>query len=297
MLENIINNSHNLRLVSFYIVTITGIILVILALFIYIKYFLSLFSKKQISLPQKYSSNGFSKNISLILDMLRRKIEVYKIAQTVRQSRNYKFDEDEVLQTIISLKDFIDICNFSIDKTEIKQILSDLYDEDISSSLIFLDSIINKNIVDSTRFESIKNQEIKNNISELAYIYGNLAKMIDSNLAINSFELSIQLNPENFSSWSRLADVRKELGEVLEATKIYEMIIDRANEKEFPNAVVNSHKQLFEIYEQNEEYQGFEHYYDAIGINIPLSEEEVHILEIIFDRANKKEIIAMLMQG
>lgn len=304
------HEQNNFRLISIYLIVIAIVIFVILVSVIYVKYFISLLKNEIEERATIKPKETMSSYVHLILDMLRRKVEIFKIAQTIKQISSNHFSEDEVLQTIKSIKGFIDLCNSSaVDYLEedenpvsIRQVISELYDGDPSSSLVILDFIINDNIESTVRFEDTDNHDTNKSISNLAYIYGNLAALVDTNLAKNSFELSIQLNPDNFESWSRLADLMKNLKKQPEAVKMYKMIIKRANEKEYPDAVVNAHKQLFEIYKQNndemaEKYQGFEHYYDSIGISSPLSEEELHILDIFQERENKKEIIAMLMRG
>lgn len=248
-------------------------------------------------LSYKQSTRQMPELLGLIIDMLGRGVDDLKIAQTVMFRNQGQNSEDDVLQTIDAVKDFIALCvNKRFEKLpnadklpSEPDALFHLAHGDSSYALAMVEALMDNNIDKSTVLPAgAKKDELYAEISNLANTFGSLAAINDIHLATGAFELSIELAPSNINSWSRLADMYQYAESESKAIWAYQKVLNSAEEEIYPRQVANANKWMSQhLYAQGNSLQAAKLYneskqfYDTLGINRRLDKQEVEIVEII----------------
>ena len=251
--------------------------------------------------PAKKSLNELT---GLVIDMLSRGVDELKIAQTMMLRTQGEVSEDEILQTVDAVRDFIalsvnkrfDVLRKNKELPDEKDAITRLANGDVSYSLGLLEALMDSNI--STMAKTTSEQKRENLIKETSFaaiMFGNLASLSDTRLATESFELAIDLSPNNVNAWGRLADMHYKISEHQKAIEAYKKLLELSDEEIYPRQVANAHQKLAQYYfEQGDNskaaklYNSSKKYYDYIGINKNLEKRELEIVEIIESRQKEE---------
>ena len=158
--------------------------------------------------------------IHLIVNMLGRNIDELKIAQTIMFYKNDDWSEEAVMQLVLSVKEFINLCNRgAFVKAKQQNNLPSEEDAilhmligDTSYAMALMEALIDEQINFAI---NLKNKEQRDAIfrqtSYYSCYFGTLAEVNDVNLAAASFELALEMDPQNTLAWSRCADTYKKI--------------------------------------------------------------------------------------
>ena len=246
--------------------------------------------------------------LGLIIDMLGRGVDDLKIAQTVMFKNQGLSSEDDILQTIDAVKDFIGLClNQSFQKIDSpnplpseEEALLHLAHGDTTLVLALLENLMDYNI-DRSAAAGAQKDALYAEISRQACIFGTLSAINDIHLATGAFELSIELTPHNVLAWSRLGDMYWRASSVNKAVWAYQNVLNFADDEINIRQVANAGKRLSEhFYSQGNSlqaaklYNSSKQYYDSLGINRRLDRQEMEIIRII--EANHQNEIQSTVQ-
>lgn len=243
------------------------------------------------------SNRQLNELIGLIIDMLGRGVDDLKIAQTIMFRNQYMSSEEDVLQLIDAIKDFIGLCknqefsrleNYSSLPKE-EDALYHLAEGDPSLALAMLEALMDFGISRAGSLSADAKKDILyQEISRHASVFGNLAAVNDVMLATGAFELSIELAPNNMSAWSRLADMYSKAQSTSKAIWAYQNVLNSADGELNAREVANASKNMSQhLYAQGNSlqaaklYNSSKQYYDSLGINRRLDKQEIEIVEII----------------
>ena len=256
------------------------------------------------------STKDLSELLGLIIDMIGRGVDDLKIAQTVMFRNQGKNSEDDILQIIDSIKDFIALCiNQNFDRLpnasqlpREEDALFHLAQGDPTLALAMLEALMDFNIDRrSMAGIDVKKDEIFKEISAQSCVFGSLAAINDIHLATGAFELAIELNPNNVNAWCRLGDMYAKADSNNKAVWAYQNVLTLADEEIYARQVANANKMMSQhLYAQGNSlqaaklYNSSKQYYDSLGINRRLDKQEVEIIEII--EAHQKEELQATIQ-
>ena len=251
------------------------------------------------------STKDLSELLGLIIDMIGRGVDDLKIAQTLMFRNQGKNSEDDILQIIDSIKDFIALCinqNFASQLPREEDALFHLAQGDPTLALAMLEALMDFNIDRSSMAGiDVKKDEIFKEISAQSCVFGSLAAINDIHLATGAFELAIELNPNNVNAWCRLGDMYAKADSNNKAVWAYQNVLTLADEEIYARQVANANKMMSQhLYAQGNSlqaaklYNSSKQYYDSLGINRRLDKQEVEIIEII--EAHQKEELQATIQ-
>lgn len=251
-------------------------------------------------LSYQQSNKALPELLGLIIDMLGRGVDDLKIAQTVMYRNQGQSTEDEIIQTISAIKDFIALAvngkfvNIRAGKQlpDEATALYHLADGDTTYSLALLEGLMDYNIERTTAMTSgPKRDEIFIETSNQACTFGTLSAISDVHLATGAFELAIELAPKNINAWTRAGDMYAKAGSHNQAVWAYQNVLNMADDEINIAQVANANKMLSQYYyEQGNNlqaaklYNSSKQYYDSLGINRRLDRQELEIIEIIESR-------------
>lgn len=257
------------------------------------------------SLQYQQSRKGLPELLGLIIDMIGRGVDDLKIAQTVMFRNQGQNTEDDILQVIDAIKDFIAMCvggKFAQIRAAAANplpreddTLFHLAKGDPSLALALTEALMDFEIDrGSAMNQNAKRDILFQEVSNYACTFGSLASLSDIHLATGAFELAIELAPQNINAWSRVADMYARAESNSKAIWAYENVIKLADEEIYPRQVANAGKMLSQFYyaqgnslQAAKFYNSSKQYYDSIGINRRLDKKEVEIIEIIESRQNE----------
>lgn len=236
--------------------------------------------------------------LGLIINMLGRNIDVGKIAQTIKSRCGSGASEEEIIQTIDSIQNFISLANNGRflnlpDKDNLptpEMALIALSKGETAPTLSLMESLINY-LVDKAAETNMpqKRDIIFLEASNYACIFGSIANTEDDPaLATSAFELALELSPKNANAWSRAADCYAKSKTDSKAVVAYQNVLAYGNENLYPHQIANANQKLAEYYETQGDKQkaatlyGLSNaYYRTIGINTSLTNKELDIISII----------------
>ncbi len=178
---------------------------------------------------------------------------------------------------------------------------------DTSLALALIEALMDKNIEYSSALPAgNKRDQIFRQTSDYAATFGTLAALADPHLATGSFELAVELSPQNVNAWSRLADMYHLLELRQKAAWAYQQVMDMADEELYPQSVANAKKILSQYYyaegnslQAAKFYNQSKQFYDSIGINRRLDKKEIEIIEIIESHRQQdiESVISRILSG
>lgn len=233
----------------------------------------------------------------LILNMFSRYIDSGKIAQTIKIRCGDNASEEDIIQLIDSMKNFISLCNNGKFANlpdanylpSVDEALYGLAEGNSSLCLSLLENLMNYNIDKGQSMKLTQKRDIAfMEASNYACTFGTLASLTDTDLAISSLELAIELSPKNVNAWSRLADMYAVSSFDSKAIWAYQNIINIGDEDIYPHQLANAHIQLSKYYYTQGDmvkaktlHDYGTNYYSSIGINQELTPKEQEIISII----------------
>lgn len=252
------------------------------------------------TLSYQQSSKDLPELLGLIIDMLGRGVDDLKIAQTILYRNQGRSSEDEVMQTISAIKDFIALAvNGKFASVRRGKQLPDeatalyhLAEGDTTYTLAMLEALMDNNIERTTSMTSgPKRDEVFLETSNQACTFGTLSAISDVHLATGAFELAIELAPKNVNAWTRVGDMYAKAGSHNQAMRAYQNVLEMADEEINIGQIANANKMLSQYYyEQGNNlqaaklYNSSKQYYDSLGVNRRLDRQELEIVEIIESR-------------
>ncbi|MDD4556084.1 MAG: hypothetical protein PHE89_01965 [Alphaproteobacteria bacterium] len=266
-------------------------------------------------LQYKQNKKELGDLIGLIIDMLSRGVTNLKIAQTIMFRSQGEVAEEQVLQVIAAIDEFVGLCNTGKFKKLIgkeglpseRDALYHLAQGDNSLALLLLEGLMNDTVENANMMGTgSRREELLRDVSAQACVFGTLSSINDVHLATNSFELSIELNPANVVAWSRVGDMYSIVSSTNRAVWAYNKVIEMADEEINAEQVANANKALSEYYyDQGNSLQAAKMYnsaklfYDSIGVNRNLDRQELDIIEIIESNQseNLNEAITKLLSN
>ena len=269
------------------------------------------------SLQYQQSRKGLPELLGLIIDMAGRGVDDLKIAQTVMFRNQGQNTEDDILQVIEAIEDFIALCvNGRFEQIRAAtdnplpredEALFHLAKGDPSLALALIEALMDVEIDrGASMSQGDKRDMLFQEVSNYACTFGTLASLSDIHLATGAFELAIELAPQNINAWSRAADMYARAESNNKAIWAYENVLNLADEEIYPRQVANAGKMLSQYYyaqgnslQAAKLYNSSKQYYDSIGINRRLDKKEVEIIEIIESRQNEdlESTIAKILQN
>ena len=267
------------------------------------------------ALQYKQSRKSLEDLIGLIIDMIGRGVDELKIAQTIMFRNQGENSEEDIIQTVEAIKEFVALCvsgkfkGLSAEKNlpAEDEALFHLAKGDASLALALLEALMDKNIEYSAALPvGDKRDALFAETSGYASVFGTLAAMSDPHLATGSFELAVELSPQNVNAWSRLADMYHLLESHQKAMWAYQQVLEMADEELSPQQIANANKILSQYYyaqgnslQAAKLYNQSKQFYDSIGINRRLDKKEIEIIEIIESRQQNdlETTIARLLSG
>ncbi len=274
-------------------------------------------TKTKIPVPEafqyQFKPQKLIAQICLIMDMLERSVDEPKIAQIIMYKNQHLNSEDDIIQTITAIKFFIYLCvNRRFQKLNPHKILPQedaalfhLANGDCSLALVLMEELLDKKIAVLKMIPEGKEQnKVWCEASNCATIFGSLAALSNNRLAASAFELAIEMNPRNVTAWGRLGDMylREDMQE--KAVWAYSNVLNIADEGIYTQQVANANKMTASYYSEIGSrdiaatmLKNANVFYDAIGINRPLTEQEVKIVDLIESRQfeNVEKIIDKLL--
>ncbi len=235
--------------------------------------------------------------IGLIMDMLERNVDEPKIAQTIMYKNQHLNTEDDIIQTITAVKFFIYLCvngrfqNLNSHKTLPQEdaALFHLANGDCSLALTLMEELIDQKIAKlKTMPEGKEQDKVWCEASNCATIFGSLAALDHNRLAASAFELAIEMNPRNVTAWGRLGDMyfREDIEE--KSMWAYSNVLNIADEGIYTQQIANANKMMASYYSEMGSrdiaasmLKNADNFYNSIGINQPLTEQETKIVDLI----------------
>lgn len=272
--------------------------------------------KSQTSQTRPLTPMNLKKNIRdlicLIVNMLGRNIDELKIAQTLMFRSKDDWSEEAVIQLVASIKEFLDLCHQGAfdsvrrlhDLPSDEDCILRLLAGDTTYAMALLEALMDDRInLAVTQTGADGRKAIFQQTSGYACHLGTLAEVNDPTLATASFELAVEMNPDNPLAWSRCADIYKKTGQDDKADRAYRNALKLAERKQDKRQEANACKFLSQyLYAQGESthaaelYLQSKNYYDSIGINRPLDRKELEIIEQI-DNTDTSLIINSVLHG
>lgn len=256
-------------------------------------------------LHYQQSNKTLPELIGLIIDMIARKVDDLKIAQTIMYRNQGQASEDEIMQTIMEVKNFLALAaqgkfndirrgtNLPDDATAILH----LSEGDATYALALMENLMDAKIETASAMSNgARKDQIFQETSNMACTFGTLSALTDTRLATGSFELAIELHPQNVNAWNRAADLYNKAGSYNQAMKTYQHVLEIADEEINAEQVANANKMLSQFYyEQGNNlqaaklYNASKLYYDSLGINRRLDRQELEIIDLI-EQKQKQDI-------
>lgn len=234
--------------------------------------------------------------ITVILDLLGRKVSVSKIAQVVFFYNQEKYSEQEIIQIIQTIRDFIGLCNAGhfdvLPQTEKmptgKEAVYAWAHGDTTPCLTLLQAYLNMLMSQSGQEQGLMKDMTYAQAANCACIMGNIARLTDADLAHNSFELATELSPHSTNAWSNLADVYAAENNKEKAMIAYQTVLDLGYDVMYAWQIANAQTYMSEYYEnmglesKAEDFRELSRdFYKQYGIRQPLTVKERAAFELI----------------
>lgn len=250
--------------------------------------------------------------LGMIVNMLGRRIDELKISQAVMFRCKDNLSEETILQLVLSVKEFLALCQRGAfdnvrrlkDLPNDEETIVHLIAGDTAYAMALLEALMDEKINQAVNMKNLAQREaLFKASSNYACYFGTLAEISDTNLASASFELALEMNPDNTLAWSRCADLYLQIGMEDKANWAYRNVLKTAHRDKNPSQEANARKFLSQyLYAQGESVQASElylqskNYYDSIGINRPLDRKELEIIELIDNTSTEKIVRSILPQ-
>jgi tetratricopeptide (TPR) repeat protein len=242
-------------------------------------------------------------SVGVIINMLAHQVSDKKIAQTVYFLNKGADDPEEIMQLVRSIKNFIGYCNtgkFAQLPNHLS--LPDCYDAvyslalgDNKACMELMEALLNAQVAVAQRQKGLSKELSYALAADYACTMGTLANLNNYELAINSFELALDLAPKNVNALSRAADLYLQDNNSAKAAEIYQQVLNLADDVIYPEQKANANVKLAQYYKNSgkmfkadEMEKDGRKFFDASGIRNPLSDAEKKTLQILLAEQNEK---------
>ena len=237
--------------------------------------------------------------VCMILNLLGRGVSVSKTIQAVFFHNQERFTEQEIIQLVQTIRDFIGLCNaghFDLlpnrDNLPLnKEAVYAWAHGDTTPCLTLLQSYLNMLMEQSAREKGLIKDMTYAQAANCACIMGNIARLTDMELAHNSFELATELSPHSTCAWSNLADMYSAEQNKERAMIAYQTVLDLGDNIMYSWQLANAQSNLADYYEKlgvsakaHELRQNCYDFYKDYGIRMPLSKAEIAAFALIFSQ-------------
>ena len=250
--------------------------------------------------------------LGMIVNMLGRHVDELKIAQAVMYRCRDNVSEETILQIVQAAKEFILLCQQGAfdNVRRIKDLPSDedcvlhLIAGDASHAMALMEALMDEKINQAVNMKNmVQRNALFKQASNYACYFGTMAEIHDQNLASASFELAIEMYPDNTLAWSRCADLYNKQGFKDKANWAYRNVLKIAHKDIDASQEANARKYLSQyLYDMGENIQASElylkskSYYDSIGINRPLDRKELEIISLMDKTTTDRIVHSVLPQ-
>lgn len=241
--------------------------------------------------------------VGVIINMLAHQVSDKKIAQTVYFLNKGADDPEEIMQLVRSIKNFIGYCNTGKFAQLPKSLsLPDCYDAvyslalgDNKSCMELMEALLNAQVGVAQRQKGLSKELSYALAADYACTMGTLANLNNYELAINSFELALDLAPKNVNALSRAADLYLQDNNSAKAAEIYQQVLNLADNVIYPEQKANANVKLAQYYrasgkmfKADEMEKEGRKFFDESGIRNPLSDAEKKTLQILLAEQDEK---------
>lgn len=238
----------------------------------------------------------------LVLNLFSRGIPQIKVAQILKFKFGQDKSEDEVLNLVSAVSDFLSLAKEDTLKALIvaKQLppvedaLAELADGNPRICLNLLQTIMKQNIENAEKFAPGKEREsYLSEASHQACVFGVLAQQNNEKTALKAYELALKLDPQNMVAENLAADIYFRAFYEEEALKRYQEIIQTDNPN-YAYQKANAYKNMsLNAYRHNalskalEYYRAARDFYDELRINTPPTAEEQQVADFLINEQKK----------
>ncbi len=248
--------------------------------------------------------------LSMVINMLGRNIDELKISQALMFRCKDDLSEENVLQIVSSIKQFIDLClSGTFEKVRrMKSLPSDeeallsLIEGDPAPAMALLEALMDERINKAVNKTSQTHRNtVFREASEYACCFGTFAGMTDIYLSSASFELAVEMSPDNVKAWNRCADAYRQMGMEDKAVWAYKNVLKQTEKSVDYQQEANACKFLSQYFyacgdtiQATKLYNQSKNFYDSIGIHRPLDRKEIEIIELMYDMQHDKMLTSVL---
>lgn len=249
--------------------------------------------------------------ISVIIKMLARQVSEPKIAQVLAWRLLQQKDEEYILQTVRSIRDFIGLANAGMfaelpgaqtlpQPAEALEILCNKGDNTLCLEL--LQKLTSQYVDDAMPEQGVARQVLLAQAANYACLTGNFAALDDMELAMTSYNFATEISPESVNAWSRLGDAYFAKGNEVKAMFAYQSVMELADKYMYSQQIANAKKHLAPYYlrqgmeEKSHDFQtDAAQYYESYGLHVPLTTLEDAAADHIISRQEIHESLEILL--
>lgn len=239
---------------------------------------------------------NLDQTIGVIINMMAHNVSDKKIAQSIYFLNKGIDDAEDIIQLVKSVKNFIAYCNTGkfeqLPGRENLPLCSDalyaLANGDNNRCMELMEALLNTQVALAQRQKGLSKELSYALAADYACTTGTLANLSNYELAINSFELALDLAPKNVNALSRCADLYLQDNNAAKAAETYQQVLNLADDVIYPEQKANANLKLAQYYKNSgkmfkadEMERDGRKFYDDYGIKIPLSDKEKETLKVL----------------
>lgn len=238
--------------------------------------------------------------VALILTLLGRGVSETKTIQALYFYYKERFKEEDVFQTVRSIRDFIGLCNagkfdilpdIDVLPTPAEALLN-LAKGDATPCFVLMQALLNY------QMEAAENGD--GNIQSLNYaiaanyacLLGNIARLSDIELAHNSFELATEIAPKNVKAWNRLGDMYILENSPEKAFIAFQNVLDIGDMIMYAPQIADAKQYLAAYFEKSglsekaeEMRTQSDRFYEIYGLHTPLTQAEQAVFQTLLNNS------------
>ncbi|MBR6355775.1 MAG: hypothetical protein IKR92_02865 [Alphaproteobacteria bacterium] len=259
---------------------------------------------KEPNIPQPAATNiplgRVEDMVALILTLLSRGVSEAKTIQALYFYYKDLFKEEDVFQTVRSIRDFIGLCNAGkfdalpdIDALPTPaEALLNLAKGEATQCFVLMQALLNYQMqVAETSDGNIQslNYAIAANY---ACLLGNIARLSDIELAHNSFELATEISPKNVKAWNRLGDMYILENSPEKAFIAFQNVLDIGDMIMYAPQIADAKQYLAAYFEKSglsekaEEMRTHSNrFYEIYGLHTPLTQAEQAVFQTLLNNS------------
>lgn len=241
--------------------------------------------------------------VGVIINMIAHNVSDKKIAQSVYFLNKGVDDAEEIIQLVKAVKSFITYCNTGkfnqLPGRENLPLCSDalysLAGGDNNRCMELMEALLNTQVALAQRQKGLSKELSYALAAEYACTTGSLANLSNYELAINSFELALDLAPKNVNALSRCADLYLQDNNAAKASEVYQQVLSLADDVLYAEQKANANLKLAQYYRNSgkmfkadEMEREGRKFYEEYGIKNPLSDKEKDTLQILLSDQDEK---------